>query len=176
MEYRRIQHPGGIFFFTVNLAERHRRLLVDHVESLRNAVHLVKSAHPFDIAAMVILPDHLHSIWSLPDGDHDFSTRWALIKAGFSRQLQPMERVSKSRRSKGERGIWQRRFWEHWIRDENDYHRHVDYIHYNPVKHGYVGKPVDWPYSSIHRYIRHGIITPDWAANVDNGPSGFGER
>jgi len=150
--------------------------LIDHVECLRNAVRLVKAAHPFDIAAMVILPDHLHSIWSLPAADRDFSTRWALSKAGFSRQIQPTERVSRSRKSKGERGIWQRRFWEHWIRDENDYRRHVDYIHYNPVKHGYVTKPADWPHSSIHRFICQGIITPDWAANINDDTGSFGER
>jgi len=125
---------------------------------------------------MVILPDHLLSIGSLPADDCDFSTRWALIKANFSRQLQPTERVSRSRSNKDERGIWQRRFWEHWIRDENDYRRHVDYIHYNPVKQGYVDKPVDWPYSSIHRFIRQGISPPDWAANVDDDLGGFGEQ
>jgi len=176
MQYRRIKHPGGVFFFTVNLAERQRRLLVEHVECLRRAMRQVRDVHPFEIDAIVILPDHLHSIWTLPPEDHDYSTRWGLIKAAFSRHIQPSERISKTRRGKGERGIWQRRFWEHWIRDERDYRRHVDYIHYNPVKHGYVDRPVDWPYSSIHRFIRQGIITSDWAANVDDDTNHFGER
>ena len=150
--------------------------VVEHKECLRCATRQVRGEHPFEISTIVILPDHLHSIWTLPSDDHDYSIRWGLIKAAFSRQVPATERISKSRKNKGERGIWQRRFWEHWIRDENDYRRHVNYIHYNPVKHGYVAKPVDWPYSSIHRFIRQGIITPDWAAKVDDGTGGFGER
>ncbi len=115
-------------------------------------------AHPFVIDAMVVMPDHLHCLWTLPENDGDFSTRWGLIKAGFSRQLAATERVSISRKSKGERGVWQRRFWEHLIRDELDFERHVDYIHYNPVKHGYVTRPVDWQFSSIHRYIKTRLL------------------
>ena len=111
---------------------------------------------------MVILPDHLHAIWTLPPGDADFAKRWMLIKTAFSRALPKHENINQSRKSKRERGIWQRRYWEHLIRDELDYERHVDYIHYNPVKHGYVDKAVDWPYSSIHRFIKNGIISSDW--------------
>ncbi len=132
-------------------------------------------AHPFVIDAIVIMPDHLHTVWTLPEGDSDYPTRWGLIKGGFSRALPATERLSKSRKQKGERGIWQRRFWEHVIRDENDYQRHVDYIHYNPVKHGFVKRPVDWRYSSIHRYIRQGILTSDWACADDFNTQIFGE-
>ncbi|MCI5146354.1 MAG: transposase, partial [Candidatus Electrothrix sp. AR3] len=121
MRYRRARMPGGTYFFTVNLAERKRTLLVDHIDDLRNAVRKVLTDHPFHIDAMVVLPDHLHAVWTLPEGDADFSIRWALIKAGLSRCIPAEERRSQSRITKGERGIWQRRFWEHLIRDEKDY-------------------------------------------------------
>ncbi|HTE14361.1 MAG TPA: transposase [Burkholderiales bacterium] len=123
---------------------------------------------------MVILPEHLHAIWVLPPGDANFPTRWALIKAGFSRGLPANERISSSRQGKGERGIWQRRYWEHLIRDDEDYTRHVDYIHYNPVKHSHVASAADWPHSSIHRYIQAGMVPPDWAGAVEND-SEFGK-
>jgi putative transposase len=123
------------------------------------------------------LPDHVHAVWTLPRDDADFATRWMLIKAGFSRRLARTERIRASRAKKGERGIWQRRYWEHLIRDEYDYYKHVDYIHYNPVKHGYTKRPADWPHSSIHRYIEAGIIEPDWGGTVDtNEAAGYGER
>jgi putative transposase len=175
MRYRRACQAGGTFFFTVNLAERSRTLLVDHVEELRGAVRKVKRSHPFEIVAWVVLPDHLHAIWSLPEGDGDFSTRWMLIKAGFSRGIPKDEWIRASRQRKGERGLWQRRFWEHLIVDENDLQRHVDYIHINPVKHGYVARASEWPYSSIHRDIRRGWLMADWAAEVNNDFAG-GER
>jgi putative transposase len=120
---------------------------------------------PFTIEAIVILPDHLHCIWTLPSGDADFSSRWHDIKARFAAQISRGERLSARRLRKGERGIWQRRFWEHVIRDECDYERHVDYIHYNPVKHGQVTRVADWPYSSFHRYVERGIYNPEWAAD-----------
>jgi putative transposase len=115
---------------------------------------------------MVILPDHLHALWVLPPNDADFATRWALIKGGFSRGVPANERIGSSRRSKGERGIWQRRYWEHLIRDDDDYARHVDYIHYNPVKHGHTKRAVDWPHSSIHRFIENGTLTSQWASSA----------
>jgi REP element-mobilizing transposase RayT len=118
MRYRRADVTGGTYFFTVNLAERSRTLLVDHVDTLRQVVRLVKAKHPFHIDAMVILPDHLHAVWTLPPGDCDYPTRWMLIKASFSRRIPAGERRNKSRMTKGERGIWQRRYWEHVIRDE----------------------------------------------------------
>jgi len=166
---------GGTYFFTVNLAERHLRLLSDHVDILRSAVKAVKQRHPFHIDAFVVLPDHLHAIWTLPEHDADFATRWMLIKAGFSRYIIRDECRSASRISKGERGIWQRRYWEHLIRDDDDFERHIDYIHYNPVKHGYVNRAAEWSCSSIHRYIKAGIIASDWGGG-SGGEGGYGER
>lgn len=175
MRYRRANVKGGTYFFTVNLAERHRRLLVDHVDVLRAVVAQVKRRHPFHIDAFVVLPDHLHAIWTLPEGDADFARRWMLIKAGFSRHLAKGERRNASRMGKGERGIWQRRYWEHLIRDDGDFERHVDYVHYNPVKHGHVARAADWAYSSVHRYIAAGMVGPDRGAGIgDEG--GYGER
>ena len=174
MQYRRANVVGGTYFFTVNLAERRSGLLVDYIDVLRASVRRVKERHTFHIDAFVVLPDHLHAIWTLPDGDADFSTRWMLIKAGFSRHIPKGECRSTSRIGKGERGIWQRRFWEHLICDDVDYERHMDYVHYNPVKHGHVNHAVDWKYSSIHRYIADGTVVHDWCGNMDVG--GFGER
>ena len=175
MQYRRIKTAGGTYFFTVNLADRSSALLVEHVAELRQAVRTVKQRHPFDILAWVVLPEHTHATWTLPPNDEDFSTRWMLIKTGFSRSIQSGESINASRLRKGERGIWQRRFWEHQIRDENDLARHIDYVHINPVKQGHAVKASDWPYSSIHRYIRSGVLAADWAADVDS-PNATGER
>lgn len=167
MRYRRADVKGETYFFTVNLAQRHLRLLLDHVGILREAVKTVKQRHPFHIDAFVVLPDHLHAIWTLPPDDADFATRWILIKSGFSRKITLNERRNASRISKDERGIWQRRYWEHLIRDENDFEQHIDYIHYNLVKHEYVHQASEWPYSSIYRYIKAGIITNDRGGYVD---------
>lgn len=176
MQYRRATIAGGTYFFTVNLAERSQRLLTDHVDVLRSVVAEVKNRHPFVIDAFVVLPDHVHAIWTLPPGDADFAVRWMLIKTGFSRRIIPGERRSSSRIKKCERGIWQRRYWEHLIRDEQDYQHHVEYIHYNPVKHGYVNRAADWPYSTIHRYIAVEMVTADWGGAGEDDPNGFGER
>jgi putative transposase len=163
--YTRLYIPGACYFFTVNLARRQNTdLLTRHIDVLRTAFESVKRDHPFTLQAIVILPDHLHALWRLPDGDADFSTRWRLIKTRFSRNLEQGERITQSRARRGERGLWQRRFWEHLIRDERDWQQHVDYIHYNPVKHGFVSRPIDWPYSSLHRFVRDGWFEPDWAA------------
>ena len=162
-QYRRTKIKGATYFFTVNCAERRGNyLLKNNVDTLRHAIRKVKQAHPFNIDAMVVLPEHLHCIWTLPQDDADYGMRWGLIKAGFSRLIPTDERCSKSRIKRGERGIWQRRFWEHLIRDEKDFARHVDYIHWNPVKHGCVKRVVDWPYSSFHAYVRQGIYLSDW--------------
>jgi len=174
MRYRRADVPGATYFFTVNIAERSKTLLVDHVGVLRMAMRRVKEIHPFEIEAIVILPDHLHAIWTLPQNDADFSMRWNLIKGTFSRNIPGNESISTSRRKKGERGIWQRRFWEHLIRNESDFERHVDYIHYNPVKHGYVPKADEWTFSSIHRFMKNGIIPVDWAGG-ENEEGNYGE-
>jgi putative transposase len=162
-QYRRASVPGATWFFTVNLAERRgNRLLVDEIDVLRTAFRAVQAAHSFRMDAAVILPDHLHCIWTLPPGDSDFSTRWGLIKGTFSRSICKEERVSESRVKRGERGLWQRRFWEHLVRDEDDFRRHVDYIHWNPVKHGWVKRVADWPHSSFHRYLRRGVYGTNW--------------
>ncbi len=177
MLYRRSRDCGATYFFTVNLADRKSSLLMDYAETLRDAFRQVKSRHPFHIDAAVILPDHLHTIWTLPDGDNDYPMRWNLIKSGFSRNIKMNEPRSKSRKSKRERGIWQRRYWEHQIKDETDYNHHIDYIHINPVKHGYVSRASLWDYSSIHRFIKMGVINEDWACSEDDvDMSGFGER
>ena len=167
MDYRRSRAAGGTFFFTVNLNDRTTTLLVDHIGSLRQAIRQVKAQHPFDILGMVVLPDHLHALWRLPDDDGDYPLRWSLIKAAFSRQLPPLETVNLSRRLKRERGVWQRRYWEHRIRDEQDLQHHLDYLHFNPVKHGHARSAVEWPYSSIHRYVRAGVLPADWAGQHD---------
>ena len=175
MRYRRTDVAGATYFFTVNLAERHRALLTDHIATLRTEMRDVKQRHPFHIDAMVILPDHLHCVMTFPVGDADYPMRWTLIKAGFSRRIPKTERRNSSRIDKGERGIWQRRYWEHMIRDQHDYARHVDYIHFNPVKHGYAQRAADWPYSSIHRYIASGVLTQDWGAGEGEENGRFGE-
>ena len=175
MYYRRAQVSGGTFFFTVNLLDRKSDLLIHKVDTLRKAFRSVQERHPFMIVAIVIMPDHLHTIWQLPEGDRDYAKRWNLIKGTFSRALPTVdETIGSSRHSKRERGIWQRRYWEHQIRDDEDLMRHVDYIHYNPVKHGYVSQARDWRHSSIHRAIERGEIMPNWGGCLaDEG--GFGE-
>ena len=175
-DYRRNFVAGGCFFFTVNLAERRQQLLTQHVDALRIALRETRRRHPFTIEAMVVLPDHLHTVWTLPARDAGFAMRWQLIKSAFSRSLPTSERISDSRAAKGERGIWQRRYWEHTIRDENDFARHIDYIHINPVKHKLVPRVRDWPYSSFHRMVKLGIYPEDWAGDVSGGDDGFGER
>ncbi|MGH8162219.1 MAG: REP-associated tyrosine transposase [Gammaproteobacteria bacterium] len=167
MRYRRANAAGGTFFFTVNLADRSSRALVEQIGALREAVRVAKHRHPFEIVAWSVMPEHLHAIWTLPPDDADFSLRWNLIKGGFARALPCAETIAASRRGKRERGIWQRRFWEHLIRDETDLGRHVDYVHINPVKHGHVARASKWPYSSIHRYIRRGWLTADWACEPE---------
>ncbi|MGY6216916.1 REP-associated tyrosine transposase [Methylolobus aquaticus] len=160
--YRRAFIPGGTWFFTVNLLERHRNgLLVREIDLPRETVRRVRTRYPFRINAWVVLPDHLHCVWTLPSDDADFSTRWRLIKSGFSRALPKTERLSGVRKVAGGRGIWQWHFWEHLIRDEADFQRHVDYVHVNPLKHGLVKRVSDWPYSTFHHYVRQGIYPAD---------------
>ena len=166
-DYRRLWVPGGTYFFTVNLADRSRRSLVDNIDALRLSVYAIRAAHPFETIAWCVLPDHLHVVWTLPPGDDDFATRWMLIKAQFSRRIENGERLSASRRKHHERGIWQRRYWEHLIRDERDLQNHIDYIHFNPVKHGWAQRPRDWPHSSFHRFVREGGLPADWAGSAD---------
>lgn len=175
-DYRRNFVPGGSYFFTVAAADRSSRLLVDNMDLLRDALLLVKRSMPFGLIAMAVMPEHLHCVWTLPAGDADYPTRWKKIKAAFSRGLPKGESRSASRIAKGERGIWQRRYWEHSLRDENDMCRHIDYIHYNPVKHGHVINVADWPYSTFHQYVRRGVYTMDWAGSALDAMSNVGER
>ncbi len=170
-EYRRLLVPGSCYFFTVNLADRGSDRLVREIAALRHAVAATRMHHPFTIDAWVVLPDHLHAIWTLPAGDYSFSARWASIKRLFSWQQPRGEARSPSRMRKRERGVWQRRFWEHMIRDEADYRAHVDYVHFNPVKHGLVSHPALWPHSTIHRAIVRGDVPASWAA--DNTPAAY---
>src|SRR5437667_3388942 len=174
--YRQNFLPGGSYFFTVNLADRRFGLLTEHIALLRAAFRRVRARHPFAIEAAVILPDHLHAIWTLPDGDADFATRWRLIKSGFSQALPGGERISASRSAKGERGIWQRRYWEHTLRDEDDFARHLDYIHFNPVKHGHAVRVRDWPFSACRCRVRLGVCPPDWAGDPGDQARSFGEK
>ena len=172
--YRRPRIEGGIFFFTVTLADRSGKLLVQHVERLRQAYRAVRTRLPFATDAICILPDHLHAIWTLPPGDADFASRWSQIKSGFSRGLAAAQLRSRSQVLRRETGIWQRRFWEHAIRDAADFARHVDYIHFNPVKHGYVTRVGDWPYSSFHRYVKNGLLAADWGGDLGDIQGPFG--
>ncbi|MDD5058647.1 MAG: transposase [Sideroxydans sp.] len=166
--YRRAFIPGGTWFFTVNLLQRYGNdLLVREINLLRDTVRQVRNQHPFRIDAWVVLPEHLHCVMTLPPGDSDFSLRWRLIKSGFSRALPKTEHRSEVRKAAGERGIWQRHYWEHLIRDDADYQRHVDYVHVNPLKHGLVRRVRDWPYSTFHQYVEAGVYPEDWCGVVE---------
>jgi REP-associated tyrosine transposase len=173
--YRRAFVPNGCWFFTHNLLERRETLLVDRIDALRSAFEETRKKCPFDVAAIVILPDHLHAIWTLPPDDADFSIRWRLIKTRFAKSLPNLEWRTEVRWARGERGIWQRRFWEHLIRDDEDYARHVEYCYINPIKHGLVRGVRDWPHSSFHRDVRRGLFPLDWAGEVERMDR-FGER
>jgi putative transposase len=162
-EYRRNRVAGGSYFFTVNLLDRRRGLLVERIEALRAAVRDVRRSAPFHVDAWVVLPEHMHCVWTLPEGDDDFSDRWRRIKGVFARSVGGGGAVSESRRRHGECGIWQRRFWEHTVRDERDYAAHVNYTHFNPVKHGLVARAGDWPFSSFRRCVARGVYPADWA-------------
>ena len=166
--YLRYRIKGGCYFFTVNLLERDKSLLVEHVVLLRESVRVCQQKRPFHIDGWVVLPEHMHCIWTLPEGDDDYSGRWKMIKTHFSKGLPKDERRSKVRIKRGERGIWQRRFWEHMIRDDFDYKKHLDYLHFNPVKHGWVKRVIDWPYSSFHRYVKSGHYPAGWASDAEN--------
>jgi putative transposase len=173
--YRRARIKGGTFFFTVTLADRSSDLLIREIDRFRSAYRSVKTRYPFETIAICVLPDHLHAVLSLPENDTGFAARWMLIKSGFSRGLPAAAARSASKVTKREKGIWQRRYWEHAIRDERDFERHVDYIHYNPVKHGLVSRVLDWPHSSFHRFVERGILPLDWGGDLADITGGFGE-
>ncbi|MBI4643298.1 MAG: transposase [Deltaproteobacteria bacterium] len=166
-EYRRIKVAGGTYFFTVNSHNR-RPLSTSEIvrQGLRDAIIKTRKTLPFKIDAWVLLPDHLHAIWTLPPEDANFAARWAMIKQYTSKSCRHLfdnnEKVGDSRRTRKEMNLWQRRFWEHLIRDDDDYEKHFDYIHWNPAKHGYVTRVIDWPYSTFHRYVAKEIYPPDW--------------
>ncbi|MGH8497702.1 MAG: REP-associated tyrosine transposase [Methylococcales bacterium] len=169
-DYRRFYTPGATWFFTVNLAERRaNRLLVENIDGLRTAFRSVKARKPYPMNAVVILPDHLHCIWTLPPDDADYSTRWNRLKGHFSSRIDPGERVSKSRSKRRERGLWQRRFWAHLITDQNDLNNHIDTIHWNPVKRGWVENAADWPYSSFHKFVGLGVYPAGWGHSGEFG-------
>ncbi len=165
--YRRNRVPGGCYFFTVNILERHQNtLLVDEIKLLRMVVRQAKDRHPFHLDGWVVLAEHMHIILTLPLGDDDFVKRIRLIKNLFSRRLPRTEHRSQARQKRNERGIWQRRYWEHTIRDDRDYAAHMDYLHYNPVKHGYVTRVKNWPYSSFHNLMGLQVYPADWGGCV----------
>jgi putative transposase len=167
-DYRRNRVPGGTYFFTVNLLERRGTLLTDHIDLLRRVVNQTKKNKPFHIDAWVVLPDHMHCVWTLPINDDDYPARWKAIKTAFSRAIPKTERLSEVRKAKNERGIWQRRYWEHTIRNDKDYAAHVDYCHINPVKHGLVKQVKDWPFSTFHQLVKQGIYPENWGGDAEN--------
>jgi REP-associated tyrosine transposase len=179
--YRRLYVPGGTYFFTVVTAAR-RPILTTELRRrcLREAIEEVMAEKPFTQLALVLLPDHLHAVWVLPPGDDDFSSRWADLKIAFTKKYLAgggtEAAVSASRRKKRERGVWQRRFWEHLIRDADELKRCVDYIHHNPLKHGLVNRVMDWPWSTFHRFLEQGEYPDNWGVNVEiaHDPNVFG--
>ena len=168
-EYRRCCDEGGTFFFTLVTFERAAFLTSNEARRcLRAAWKETQCAHPFQVDAVCLLPDHLHCVWTLPEGDTDYSSRWKQLKGAFTRSYLAGGGSdgfrNASRLRSREAAVWQRRFWEHRIRDGEDYRRHVEYIHYNPVKHGHVSKPIDWAWSSLHRFVRQGLHEKDWGS------------
>jgi putative transposase len=176
--YRRAPVAGATYFFTVNTYRRQKILThPDALRALREAVRAVKQRLPFHVDALVVLPDHLHAVLTLPPEDGDFSSRLSLIKRQVAQSARHLvaEAQTASRVKRRELGFWQRRFWEHQIRDEADYARHIDYVHYNPVKHGLVTRVADWPYSTFHRDVRLGVYPPEWAGSGVYEQRDYGE-
>jgi putative transposase len=171
--YRRNRVAGGTYFFTVTLRDRSSEILIERIDLLRASFRVVKESRPFSVNAIAILPDHLHTLWTLPAGDNDYPGRWRAIKSMFTRGCIKKGIIMR-RNAKGEYDLWRRRYWEHTIRNDIDYERHVNYIHYNPVKHGLVKNVSDWPYSSFHHYVRSGILNSNWTSEPDSEDS-FGE-
>ena len=174
VRYRRNFIPGETYFFTVALIDRRSTILVNQIGALRSAFRAARRAQPFAIDAIVILPDHLHAILTLPTNDADFPGRWRRIKGSFSSALIDAG-LELKRWPNGDLALWQRRFWEHTIRDSGDFARHVDYVYFNPVKHGLVRRVRDWQYSSFHRHVREGLLPDDWAGDTSRNDGDFGE-
>lgn len=174
MEYRRLYIEGGTYFFTVVTYRRQPMLRGrERVALLESVTEEVRARHPFEIVASVTMPNHVHAIWALPDGDHDFSTRWMLIKSRFSRLLAAAGAIKQSREARRGLPVWQNRFWEHAIRNEVELGRVTDYIHFNPVHHGFVKRPVDWPHSTFHRYVADGYYDEVWGTGEVPGLAKF---
>ena len=175
LQYRRNLLKGGTYFFTVTLINRHSNMLTQYIDLLRESVKSTQQRHPFEIIAWVVLPDHLHAVWQLPIGDSDYSSRWRTIKSHFVRNLKK-QGVLVNMRADGSALVWQRRFWEHTIKNEDDLRRCVDYCYINPVKHGLVKAVAHWPYSSFHRDVKRGIYLSNWAGTeIAVGAGEFGE-
>jgi putative transposase len=175
VQYRRNWVAGGTFFFTVALANRRSGLLTAVIDVVREASRKVRGERPFEVDAMVVLPEHLDAVWSLPREDADYAYRWRRFKTVFTREV--LRRGMEARRRDGSGVVqWPRRYWEYTIRDEVDYARHVDYIHYNPVRHGYVSNAMDWSYSSVHRFVRDGVFPEGWGGGASEDEGAFGER
>jgi len=168
------------FFTVVAFGRRHVMTRPAFRRALRDALLTTRSERRFEIVGMVLLPDHLHCLWQLAESDADFSTRWRLVKTRVTQALRAagwqVESQTASRRRSNECNIWHRRFWEHLVRDDNDFGRHLDYIHYNPVKHGYVKRPADWPFSTFHRYVRQEWYTKDWGIVPPESVAGWDAR
>jgi len=176
-DYRRNRVPGGTYFFTVNLANRRSDLLVSEIETLRAVIRATRRLRPFHIDAWVILPEHMHCIWTLPEDDTDYSGRWRAIKTNFSKALPNIAVQRPEILARDGRSIWQKRFWEHTIRDDRDYNAHMDYVHFNPVKHGLATHPAAWPYSTFQKCVALGLYDPTWASEDNiNLPQDMGER
>jgi putative transposase len=179
--YLRPKTAGGTFFFTVVTFERRKFLTLDSSRGILGlAIKEVQEQYPFSVEAWVLLADHLHAVWTLPEGDTDFSKRWGLIKAKFSKESTSLFHkeysLNPSRNKRRETTIWQRRCWEHSIRDDEDFRRHIDYIHYDPVKHGSIARVRHWPYSTFHRYVREGFYPENWGEGVSfDEDDSFGE-
>ena len=169
--YRHNFTPGGTFYFTVSLADRQSSALIEHLSALRSAMRDARAKAPFKIEAIVTLPNHLHAILTLPLGDDDFTGRWRHINGGFASAVSTANPTTPP----GEFALWEERYWEHAIRDESDLARHIEYIHFNPVKHGLVERVSEWPHYSFHRYVRHGLLPGDWAGTVPLSAEDFGE-
>lgn len=179
--YVRARNPGGKFFFTVvTLGRRNILATKENIRSFTKAMNQVQRQYPFTLEALVMLPDHLHALWTLPEGDSNYAKRWGLIKALFSKEvkgkLSQNEVINPSRIKRRETNVWQRRFWEHAIRNDDDFQKHFDYIHYNPVKHGLVDRVIEWPYSTFHLYVKQGYYPDDWGAGISfRQEDNFGE-
>lgn len=174
MHYRRNRVPGASYFFTVALEDRSSRFLVDSIDCFRRAYATTPRQNPFQTIAIAILPDHLHAIWQLPEAYSDYSGRWRALKSIFVRDFRKSG-LEIPINGKGEAASWQRRFWEHTIRDENDLRAHVEYVHWNPVKHGHARRVCEWPYSSFHQYVRKRMLAEDWGGEGVTSRGQFGE-